>query len=154
MPVKETPIVVLTGALWVIITLLGMWGQWFPALLLSLVLMVAYAMLGSAHAGRIDSGLLAHPILTWAVVWALSFILADRYAIRFAGMKPDFTILGFHPSFAWIVLGYWLAGVAVLTVGFSLRKDRWLSDERWAEFERTVARLNAERGEATDGSGD
>ena len=131
MKVNATSVVVLIGALWAAVTILGLFGLWFPALLLSLPLMVAHVALGSAHAGRIDRGLLVYPILAWAVVWAISFVMAQRHATAFAGVTPEFTILGFHPSFAWIVFGYWLAGVAVLTVGFSLRKDLWLSNERW-----------------------
>ncbi len=66
----------------------------------------------------------------------------------------DFTVLGFHPSFAWIVFGYWLGGVAVLTVGFSLRKQAWLSDAQWEEFRETITRLNEQQGEGVDGSDD
>jgi len=154
MNVRATPVVILIGTLWVTVTLMGMFGLWFPALLLSLVLMVAHAVLGSAHKGRIDKSLFMHPILSWAVVWAISFVLANHYAAAFAGVKPSFKILGFHPSFAWIVFGFWLGGVAVLTVGFSLRRDLWLSDEQWAEFEKTIARLNAHREEAAGGFDD
>jgi len=54
MKINATPVVLLVGALWVVVTLMGMFGLWSPALLLSLVLMVAYLVLGSAHKGRID----------------------------------------------------------------------------------------------------
>lgn len=152
MNVRATPLVLLIGALWVTVTLMGLFGLWFPALLLSLVLMVAHVVLGSAHEGRIDLSLLVYPILAWAAIWAVSFVMANHYATAYAGTWPDFTILGFHPSFAWIVFGFWIGGVAVLTVGFSLRRDLWLSDERWAEFEKKIAELNAQREEVADGS--
>ena len=150
MRIETTPVMLAIGALWAVVTLLGMTGHWFAALLLSVVLMVAHLLLGSAHKGRLSISLLIHPILTWAVVWAGSFVLAEHFAGRFRGVEPSFTILGLHPSFAWIVLGFWLGGVLTLSLGFVLRSRLWLSENQWNEFTDTVARLNAER----DGEGD
>lgn len=144
MKVSATPVILLIGALWVVITALGLLGSWFPALLLSVVLMAAHLVLGSAHNGRIRLAFLIHPILTWATVWVVSFVLAEFFARTFAGVRPDFTILGLHPSFACIVFGFWLGGVATLTVGFSRRRTLWMTDEQWDEFTDEVARLNEE----------
>jgi hypothetical protein len=152
MKIGATPIVVLIGVLWIVITVMGMTGLWFPALLLSIVLMVAHAALGSAHKGRLDVSFLVYPILVWAGVWAVSFIFAKHYSDAFQGAAPSFTFLGFHPSFAWIVFGFWIGGVAALTVGFSLRKDRWMSERQWEEFTTTVNRLNEERKGVAGGS--
>ena len=72
------------------------------------------------------------------MIWVASFIFA--YWSTTGDETPAFTILGMHPSFAAIVLGYFLAGVAALTGGFYLRRDRWFSDERWREFTAMVER--------------
>lgn len=147
MPVKvpTTPAMLLVAALWVAVPVLGMSGHWFAGLFVSIVLMVVLAAVGSAHRGELRIGFLLFPILAWAAVWAVAFALAEHYRAAFAGRVPDFTILGFHPSFAWIVLGYWLGGVAVLTVGFLLRSEEWLPEARWREFRETIARLDESR---------
>lgn len=150
MRARATPLVLLIGGLWIAIIALGLLDLWFPALLLSVPLMAAHLILGSAHDGRISLGLLIHPILTWAVVWIGSFVLAEVFARSFAGGAPDFTILGFHPSFACIVFGYWIGGVATLTVGFSRRRNLWMTDGQWTEFMTTVARLNKEAAGSDD----
>lgn len=150
MKVSPTPIVLAIGCLWCAVTILGLLGLWFQALLLSVVLMTLHVVLGSAHEGRIDLGLLIHPILTWATVWMVSFVLAEYFARSFSGEAPDFTILGLHPSFACIVFGYWLGGIATLTVGFSARRSLWMSDGQWSEFTTRMAELN-ERRDSLDG---
>lgn len=146
---RTTLIMVAIGVLWAAIAIMGSTGLWFPALLLSILLMSLLMMLGCAHAGKLSVRLLLYPILPWAVIWAVSFGLAYYYGVLYSGRAPDFTILGMHPSFAWIFIGYWLGGVATLTVGFVLRQEDWLSEARWKEFTEKIARLN-EREEATD----
>jgi hypothetical protein len=147
MPVRipTTPAMLLVAALWVAVPALGMTGHWFAGLFVSIVLMALLAAVGSAHRGELRIGFLLFPILGWAAVWGVAFALAEHHRAMFAGRIPDFTILGFHPSFAWIVLGYWLGGVAVLTFGFLLRSEEWLPEARWREFRETIARLDAER---------
>lgn len=151
MKVSVTPLIVLIGVLWLTIAVLALVGWWLPAMLLSVVLMVAHLVLGSAHKGRIEPRLLIHPILTWAVVWVVSFVAAEICARAYAGVEPSFTVLGLHPSFAWIVLGYWLGGVATLTIGFSRRRHLWMTDEQWDEFIVEIAGMNAAREEAESG---
>lgn len=142
---RGTPTVLVTGGLWVAIAALGMTGYWYPGLHLSVVLMVLLVALGSAHRGRIGVGLLLYPILAWGALWAVSFVFAERSRAALAGGVPETTFLGFHPSFAWIVFGYWLGGVAVLTLGFHLRRDDWMPEEHWRELESRLERLAAER---------
>lgn len=142
MRISATPLVLAIGGLWAAVIALGLIGLWFPALLLSVPLMAAHLVLGSAHKGRISPSLLFHPILTWASLWLASFFLADVFARADAGSPPLLTIAGLHPSFACIVFGYWLGGVATLTLGFSLRRRLWLTHEQWDEFTDTISTLN------------
>lgn len=148
MRVPATPAMLAVAALWALVPLLGMTGRWFAGLFVAIALMVLLAALGSAHRGTLRLGFLLFPIVAWGAVWALAFWLAER------DRESAGALLGFHPSFAWIVLGYWLAGVAVLTGGFLARREEWLPEERWREFRATVARLAAEEnGERDDADG-
>jgi len=152
MKVNATVLILMIGSLWLAVTVLGLSGLWFEALLSSVPLMAAHVILGSAHEGRLPVALLIHPIGTWVGVWLVSFALAEYFARSFAGSAPDFTILGLHPSFACIVFGYWLGGVATLTVGFSRRRKLWMTDEQWNDFTARIARLNTASEEADGGS--
>ena len=72
-------------------------------------------------------------------MWAAAFWLGNHYAEAFAGRGPDFTILGFHPSFAAIVALFWILPTLLMGFGFEAVKDRWLSRERWDDFVRRVS---------------
>ncbi|MGF1468641.1 MAG: hypothetical protein ACFCGT_21155 [Sandaracinaceae bacterium] len=135
----STLLAVLVAALWLAAAALGMAGAWLVGLVVSVGLMVVLAAWGTRHRGTFDRSLLAFPIAPWALLWVVSFLGAAWMGERYAGTRPDFTVLGFHPSFAWIVFGYWVGGVVVLTLGFYLRRDRWLSAERWRRFTEDVA---------------
>jgi hypothetical protein len=135
---------VVSGALWLAIVVLGALGRWFPALFVLLGLMLVYGVLGSQREGRLAPRLVAFPILAWLLLWGASFVLADQNVQ--AG--PGQAILGFHPSFAWIIMLYWIGGTLVMGLGFEAVKDRWLSQERWDDFVRRVAT------EETDGEED
>lgn len=121
--VRQTILVALGTLLWVAITALAWTGHWYAGLFGLLLLMSSYALLGIAHKGRISRRLLTFPLLSWLAIWAGSFVAAQHYAERFAGAPPEFTLLGFHPSFAWIVICYWLVGTLVMTLGFYWRRD-------------------------------
>ncbi len=101
-------------------------------------MLLIYGVLGSSHKGRFDLRLVAFPSLVWIMMWAVAFWLGDHYAVAFAGQHPDFTILGFHPSFAAIVVLFWVVPTLLMGFGFVAVKDRWLSQERWDEFVRHV----------------
>ena len=138
---KQTGIIVLIGILWIVITLLG-WKEYYMAgMYLGVVLMFLHMILGISKKGKLSSKMLIYPLLVWAVLWCASFYLSRYYADLFAGKVPDFSILGFHPSFAWTILAYWLGGIATLTFGFILFQDEWLSEEDWKEFKNKIAML-------------
>ena len=143
---KRTALVIIIGLLWVIITVLGWKNQFMPGLYLSVVLMLLHMMLGSASKGRLDARFLLYPLGIWAVLWVVSFGLSKYFSDAFMGGMPDFTILGFHPSFAFTILTYWLGGVATLSLGFILLKDTWLSAKDWDEFKKTIAELQKQEG--------
>lgn len=83
--------------------------------------------------------------MVWAILWVLSFILSDYHGKLFTGTMPSFTILGFHPSFAWTVITYWIGGVLTLTLGFVLYKDLWLSDEDWNNFIKKIGQIDGKK---------
>ncbi len=131
---RSTLLIALGAVLWIATTALAWTGHWYAGLFALLALMATYAVLGIAHNGSISARLLAFPLLSWLAIWAATFALAQHYAERFAGGPPEFTILGFHPSFGWIVIAYWLVGTLVMAFGFYWRRDTWLSEKKWQEF--------------------
>lgn len=124
--------------LWLVMVGLAGAGHWLAALYVLLGLLLIYGVLGSSHKGRFDLRLVAFPSLVWLVMWAAAFGLGTYFSEAFAGQHPDFTILGFHPSFAAIIMLFWLLPTLLMGFGFEAVKDRWLSQERWDDFVRRV----------------
>lgn len=144
---KRTGIIIVITVLWVFITLSGWSGSWFAGLISSVILMLLYMILGSAKNGRVSKKLLIYPLLSWSVLWIIGFCFSKYYADIFTGRIPDFTILGFHPSFAFTILTYWIGGVLTLTLGFYFFADHWLSDEDWNNFKDRLKSINSAKGE-------
>jgi len=138
----RTHVVLAMTVLWVAITLCGWFGKWYVGLFLSVLLMLLHMMLGAAQKGILSKKLLMYPLLTWALVWGGGFYMAKLNSDAFMNIPPSYTILGFHPSFAWIILCYWIGGVLTLTLGLVKYKDLWLSDTDWDDFIKTVKHLN------------
>ena len=134
----ETLLVVASAIVWLLMVGLAAMGHWLAALFTLLPLLLIYGVLGSSHKGRFDLRLVAFPTLLWLVMWATAFWLGQHYVQAFAGRPPDFTILGFHPSFAAIIVLFWVLPTLLMGFGFEAVKDRWLSRERWDEFVRQV----------------
>lgn len=146
---KKTAIIVITTALWLIITFLGWNNVYLVSMYLGVVLMLLYMMLGVAKQGKISKKLLFISFIPWAIIWAVSFYLADYYAALFAGAMPSFTVLGFHPSFAATVVGYWFGGMLTLTIMYYMFKDEWLSENDWNSFLEKIEEIKeSEKGGA------
>lgn len=144
---KKDLMIFLIAILWLAIAVLGWKDLYMPGLYLSVLLMLLHLILGASVNGTISKKFLFYPISIWAILWVVSFYLSDYYSKVFAGVIPDFTILGFHPSFAWTVLTYWIGGVLTLTIGFVVLKDEWLSDNDWDDFLLKVKRINEKKQE-------
>jgi hypothetical protein len=136
----KTVVIVLIAALWLGCMYLGWQNDFVPAMCLGVVLMLLHMLLGAAKGGVISRKLLVYPFGVWAVLWILSFIFSKYYSDLFAGVMPSFTIVGFHPSFAFTVFFYWIGGMLTLSLGFVLRRDEWLSEEDWKTFMNRVHR--------------
>jgi hypothetical protein len=134
----DTVLMVASVFLWLAMVGLSGAGLWFPALFVLLALLLVYGLLGSMHRGRFDLPLVLFPSFLWLVLWGIGFWLGNHYAELFEGGRPDFTILGFHPSFAAIIVFYWTIPTLLMGFGFAAVKDRWLSQEKWEEFLRQV----------------
>ena len=134
----ETLLVVASAIVWLLMVGLAATGHWLAALFALLPLLFIYGVLGSSHKGRFDLRLVAFPTLLWLLMWAAAFWLGQYFAQAFAGRPPDFTILGFHPSFAAIIVLFWIVPTLLMGFGFEAVKDRWLSQERWDDFLRRV----------------
>ncbi len=140
---KETALIVTSTLLWLCIMFSGWYGKWYLGMYLSLIVMFIYMVMGSAKAGVISKKLLLYPLVSWLLVWSAGFYMAQKYAVQFSDGVANFTIMGFHPSFAYIVLFYWIGGILTLTLGLNIYKDEWLSDSEWEAFKDKVAKLDA-----------
>lgn len=134
-----------SAVLWLVMVGLAGAGHWFAALFLLLGLLLVYGLLGSMHKGRFDLRLMAFPVLPWLLMWAIAFALGNYFAEAFAGRSPDFTVFGFHPSFAAIIVLFWVVPTLLMSFGFEAVKDRWLSEQRWQDFVRRVHEMEEEQ---------
>lgn len=132
----ETLLMSISGLLWLAMVGLASSGHWLAGLYTLLGLLLIYGVLGTSHKGRFDLRLVAFPSLVWLAMWAGAFWLGNHYAELYAGREPEFTVFGFHPSFAAIVVLFWIVPTLLMGFGFEAVKDRWLSQERWDEFLR------------------
>lgn len=130
----NTGIIVAIAALWIACIVLGTKGHFVIAMCLGVILMFLHMLLGLADNGVVSKKFLIYPVIIWAVLWLLSFILSGYYATKFAGTMPDFTFLGLHPSFAPTVFLYWIGGQLTLNLGLFLFSDEWLSEAKWNDF--------------------
>ena len=146
----ETLLITLSAVLWLVMVSLAAMGHWLAALYTLLPLLLIYGVLGSSHKGKFDLRLVAFPTLIWIVLWAAAFWLGDHYAEVFSGQAPDFTVLGFHPSFAAIVVLFWIVPTLLMGFGFEAVKDRWLSRERWDHFVQRIDELSKEDSDGED----
>ena len=140
----ETLLMVASAVLWLVMVGLAGAGHWLAALYVLLGLLLIYGVLGSSHKGQFDLRLVAFPTLVWIMMWAVAFGLGTHYAEIFAGRPPDFTILGFHPSFAAIIVLFWVVPTLLMGFGFEAVKDRWLSQQRWDDFVRRIHEVSSE----------
>ncbi len=147
---KETLLVIASAVLWLVMVGLAAMGHWLAALYALLPLLLIYGVLGSSHKGKFDLRLVAFPTLIWIVLWAAAFWLGNHYAEIFSGQAPDFTVLGFHPSFAAIVVLFWIVPTLLMGFGFEAVKDRWLSRERWDHFVQRIDELSKEDSDPED----
>ena len=122
------------AVLWIACIVLGTIGQFVIAMCLGVVLMFLHMMLGMAKGGVVSKKFLIYPMVIWAVLWLVSFVLSGHFATEFAGVMPSFTVLGLHPSFAPTIFLYWIGGQLTLNLGFYLLQDEWLSQKEWDDF--------------------
>lgn len=131
---NQTLIWVLIAVLWIACIVLGTKGNFVIAMCLGVALMFLHMMLGISKGGVVSKKFLIYPMIIWAVLWLVSFILSGHYATMFAGVMPSFTVMGLHPSFAPTIFLYWIGGQLTLNLGFYLLQDEWLSQKEWDDF--------------------
>ncbi len=131
---KRTPVMVLIALLWLACVVLGTVGHFVLAMCLGVVLMFLHMMLGVSKKGVVSKKFFLYPMLIWAILWLVAFVGAGYYFDLFNGVMPTFTILGFHPSFAFTIFLYWIGGQLTLNLGLYLYQDEWLSQADWDAF--------------------
>lgn len=131
---NKSAIWAIIAVLWLACLFLGTSGHFVIGMCLGVLLMMLHMMLGVAKNGVVSKKFFIYPILIWAVLWCVSFILSGYFATAFSGTVPSFTFLGFHPSFAPTVFLYWIGGQLTLNLGFYLCRDEWLTADEWDDF--------------------
>lgn len=136
--------VILIAILWFLCLIFGTSGQFVLGMCLAVVMMFLYVLLGVAKNGVVSKKFLFYPLVIWAILWIVSFILSGVLAARFTGTMPSFTFLGLHPSFAPTVFLYWIGGQLTLNLGLYLYQDEWLSESEWDDFCKKVHAMKDE----------
>ena len=145
---KETKLWVLISGIWFVTTFIASLSQlgkdypifanfWYIAIFLTIGVMLLMLYRGSMHKGKVNMQFYMVSIV-WGIVWVVGFILAQYHTVAFKGKMPAFTIFGVHPSFAWIMIFYWILGTGVILLGFYFKSDLWLSQSQWDEFVESV----------------
>ncbi len=133
-----------SGVLWAAVLGLGLAGQWFPALLLSVFLFHPWFVIGASSGGTISTKLLVYPLGIWTALQLSAFVLIEYYANAFGG-SPDFLITGMHPSFAAAYWLYWIGGFMTVTLAYGIYfRKHFLPDGEWDRFLEEVERVEAE----------
>jgi len=144
----ETLLIIVSGLLWILMVALAGAGHWLAGLYVLLALLLVYAVLGTSHRGRFDLRLVLFPTSVWLLSWAGAFALGDYFARAWGDAVPAFTVFGFHPSFAAIIVLFWIFPTLLMGFGFDGMSDRWLSQKQWDDFlERIEEENGTEEGE-------
>ena len=141
---KRTAIWIVIAALWVTVIVLGTLDHFVIGMVLSVPLIALHFVLGTAKKGKISAKFLGYPILIWSVVNIVAFIMCGYFADKFKGVLPTFTILGLDPSFAPVMILYWIGGMLTLSLGFYICRDEWLSEKDWTEFCKRAKKIKTE----------
>ena len=142
---KKTAIWILIAVLWIVVIVLGTIGHFVLGMVLSVPLIALHFILGAAKKGVVSKKFLLYPVIIWSVVNIIAFILCGYWADMFSGVMPSFTILGFHPSFAPVMLLYWIGGLLTLALGYYVFRDEWLSQKDWDEFCEEAKKIKEEK---------
>lgn len=137
---KRDAIWILIAILWLTVIVLGTTGHYVIGLVLSVPLIGLHMILGFAKNNYVSKAALIYPFGLWAIVHMTAFILCGYFADKYAGVQPP-ALLGFHPSFAPVVLMFWLGGIATVSIGYYLRRDDWLDEKSWEEFKKEAKKL-------------
>lgn len=141
---STTAIWVAIAVLWIACVVLGTTGHFVIGMVLGVLLMLLHMMLGAAKGGVVSKKFFIYPLLIWAILWTVSFILSGYFGNMFADTAPTFSFLGLHPSFAPTVFLYWIGGQLTLNLGLYLCQDEWLSEKEWQDFCEKAKTLKSE----------
>lgn len=136
-------LVITSVILWVISTVLAWGGYWYPGMFLTIILITFLMIAGSKVNGVVDRSFMFFPIGTWCISGLVCLALCEYYARMFAGIPPTFLILGMHPSFAFLVIMWFIQALST-SFGIYLYKDKWLSEERWNDYIVKIQQMNNE----------
>ena len=144
---KKDQIWILIAILWITVIVLGTTGHFVIGLVLSVPLIGLHMILGFAKNYYVSKDAIVYPFGTWALVHIVAFIACGYFADLYAGVQPP-PLLGFHPSFAPVVLLFWLGGILTVSIGYYVRRDDWLDEGSWEEFKYQARKLREKEEQA------
>lgn len=144
---KKSALMVASAVLWLVIMILGVTGNGSVGLYFTVLLTACYGVFGASLNDTLNKKLLVYPIAVWMVMMIVCIWGMNYYYYLFQGTTPTFTILGFHPSYAFVVLLFWIGAVIAWSVGLYASRKDWLSDKAWEDFLKKIERIDAQEGE-------
>jgi hypothetical protein len=143
-----TGLMIIIGLLWLAIMVAGVTGNGLAGLYFAVALTTAHGIYGASQNRKIDKALLFYPVILYAILEVIYILGMGYYEKIFRGVKPDFTVLGFHPSYFFLILFFWLGGVVTWAAGLYALRKRWLADEVWEMFKKKIMEIDSNGGAA------
>jgi hypothetical protein len=109
----------------------------FYGMIASALIVFCFYLMGAVTNDKMSIPVLIFPVIINLVLWIIAFTMAYRTR----GQKMDF-IWGMHPGMFGMIIFFWVGTMICTAVSFGLFFDKYyLSEAKWAEFQKEVAQL-------------
>jgi hypothetical protein len=138
---QVTTMIIFTTILWAFL-LIAVWVNndtlVFIGFLSSILLLLAYLLLGSVQHDRIKAPIFLFAIMTSsALLWLVAFI--SLYLTK--GKVSDTLFMGFYSGQFLVLLCGWIGILFLLSIGYAKYFDQLISEERWRSFIKRLEEL-------------
>lgn len=113
-------------------------GHGYEAMYVTIPIISAHFIIGLSSNGTVDKKMFVYPFLCWLITFTIGIIGMQYFTPDDLNDVPRL-ILGMHPSLFFELVFYWLSGIATISVGLYVNRERWLSKEKWENFLNEVA---------------
>lgn len=124
--------------------------------LLSIYLVIAIDcilfILGLTEGEYINKKLVFILLFGWLAIILVGITGMIYYYNLYGNNTPNFTLLGMHPSFFYMIIFFWIGNLLYISLGLLLLRDIWLSQEKWDKFVETINLSSSEENIVTEES--